>query len=64
MIESIIKIPNSHLVIFGIEKNSIINKDIIVENPAKSPKVFQEPKIVSVFPPKTPSDSKSGKNKR
>ena len=37
---------------------------MIVENPAKSPKAFQEPKILSVFPPKIPNDNKSGTNRR
>ena len=64
MSENAIKTPNNHLNLSDIEKNSIIKRDIMVENPAKSPKAFQDPKIVSVFPPKTPKDRKSGTNKR
>ena len=37
---------------------------MIVKNPAKSPKAFQDPKILSVFPTKTWNDNKSGIKKR
>src|SRR3989339_218498 len=63
MTETAIKIPNSHLTVFEIEKNSTIKRDMTAENPAKSPKAFQEPNTLAVFPSKIPSDSKLGINK-
>lgn len=55
---------NVNLIFFATEKNSIAKRDITLKKPAKSPKAFQEPKILSVFTPKTPKDKNSGKNKR
>ena len=56
--------PNSIFIIFEIEKNSRTKRETIAESPAKIPNAFQEPRILSVFPPKIPSDKVSGINKR
>lgn len=56
-------ISNRSFSILEIGKNSITKRNIRPENPAKSPRAFQEPKIFSVFPAKIPSDRKVGMNK-
>ena len=63
-IDKQIRITSKNLLIFFVEKNSIMNKNIVVKNPANNPKVFHEPKILSVLLTREPNERTSGTKRR
>ena len=52
-----------HFIIFLFSKNSITNKEIKADNPAKIPMELKEPRILSGLPPNIPNDNVAGINK-
>src|SRR3989344_7950192 len=58
------KIPSSHFFLLETGKNSRRNRDMVAVKPVQSPRALQEPKMLSVFPPRTPSERSSGKKRR